>query len=135
MIKLYLNSKEDQFFPFISKVHPFEQTQLILGCLFPCTAEVCAAAGCAPVCGLPRHVWKASIQSREVQWYPRRRACWDAAEGIGGAHRDWRASSDSEAAVRNREQTGLGVDGRTQRGLGAAAANSDLAVCDQAPLP
>lgn len=64
-----------------------------------------------------------------------RGAFWDGAEGIRGACRDWRASSDPEAVVRNREQTGLGVDGRTQRGLGTAATNSNLAVCDQAPLP
>ncbi|KAJ7416881.1 hypothetical protein BTVI_34398 [Pitangus sulphuratus] len=49
LIKLYMNPNGDQFLPFISKVQPFEQTQLALGCLFHCTAEVCAAAF-APVC-------------------------------------------------------------------------------------
>lgn len=37
--------------------------------------------------------------------------------------------------MRNREQTGPGVDGRSQRGLGTAATISNLAVCKQASLP
>lgn len=37
--------------------------------------------------------------------------------------------------MRNREQTGPGVDGRPQRGLGTAAALSNLVVCKQASLP
>lgn len=125
LIKLYLNSKEDQFFPFISKVHPFEQMQLVLGCLFPCTA-----AGFAPVCALPRNMVRQYKAGRCSGILGGTGACWDAAEGIGGDHRDWRASSDSEAAVRNKEQTGLGIDRRTQRGLGTAATKSNLAVCN-----
>lgn len=43
------------------------------------------------------------------------------------------ASSDLETAVRNREQTGLRVDGRTRRGLSTAATHSVTGLCVTKP--
>lgn len=62
-IKLHLNSNGDQILTFISKAQPFKLTQLILGCLSLCTAEVCAGSICS-------YLWSAkadpSVRSQVV---------------------------------------------------------------------
>lgn len=138
LIKLYPNSNGDQILAFVSEVHFFELTQLILSL---CSAEVCAGSVCSSL-------WSAktrdgSGRSGEVQRYPWRErsllSCWSAAGHPRGCW-VWRATVRTWPALSwrqwwgTKEQTGLGVGGGTRRWLGAAASVTGLCL-PKRPVP